>query len=232
MVSLIERLGTKVVSVKKTASGVGVANPEAEYALSKVAERLQGTGMKTKSVKWQEEFHLTPLRDMSLEQNGFERMTPEQRATLDAGKADLCLVALHKGILRVLSHLQFEEYWNVIGEKERTETYIVRDYWLGYSFNLDLKTIKDLDGINQRISKRLIDDIKDMVTRLKEARDCEENGLEIPVQSKTFKVKREVFEIEKGTWWGRRKTRERSRHRFKSFRERTIKFIVCKKRNP
>jgi hypothetical protein len=203
MVSLIERLGTKAVTVKKETSSIGVSNPSAEYALSKVAERLLSTGMKTKESKWQEEYHLTPLRDLSLEQNGYERMTPQQRATLDAGKADLCLVALHKGILRVLSHLQLEEYWNVIGEKERIETYLVRDFWLGYSFNLDLKTVRDLNAINQRISKRLIDDIKDMVTKLKTARECEANNQEIPRESKIFKIKREVFEIEKSTWLDR-----------------------------
>lgn len=189
MVSLIDKLGSK--NLKAPSPKKQITNIESSYALSKVVEAKLGGTSKNKP-KYIEHLHFGTLRDK-------ENKTPEEQEVLFRGMADLCLVVLDKGIIRTMTHVQLEDYWNVISEKRRLETYIYKPYWLGDGFEVDLKAIKYTSGdpmsqIEDKVSEYLINNIVQSVKKWKE------NPIGLKVYRKGTKKE---HEITKGTWYER-----------------------------
>ncbi len=164
-------------------------NPSAQYALSKVIERMLGGNQQKVKSKWDEDYTFTLLDQK-------EGRTFEEQVVLDAAKANLCLVSTHKSLLRTMTHIQFEEYWNIIGEKERASTSLVRKYWLGSGFEVDVKNVRSVDDIAKRISDRLVSDIVNFYNKYKAFREGNEKRDMAILPIKADKVSK----IDKGTW--------------------------------
>jgi hypothetical protein len=164
-------------------------NPSAQYALIKVMERMLGGNKPKKASKWEDNYYFTLL-------NQQEERTDADQAILDASKADLCLVSTHKNLLRTMTHLQIEEYWNLIGEKERASTSIVKKYWLGNGFEVNINNVRSVDEIAKKISDRIISDIIGFYERYKAFQENTEKRDMAILPVKGDKVSR----IDKGTW--------------------------------
>jgi hypothetical protein len=164
-------------------------NPSAQYALTKVMERMLGGNKAKQATKWEDNYYFTLL-----DQN--EALTDQEQAILDAAKADLCLVSTHKNLLRTMTHLQLEEYWNLIGEKERAATTIVKKYWLGSGFEVNINNVRSVDEIAKRISDRVIDDVVSFYGKYKAFQENSEKRDMAVLPIKGDKVNK----IDKGTW--------------------------------
>lgn len=192
-ISLLERLNEGVSRPSNSFSNEKLSRslpPSSQYALSKVIEKMLG-GKSKQATQWEDNYYFTLL-----DQN--ENRTVEEQRILDAAKADLCLVVTHKGIIRVMTHLEVEEYWNLIGEKERAATSILKKYWLGQGFQIDVNNMRNLDQLSMKITERLVSDISLFCERYKAFREGTEQR-DMAVR----KYKKESIELDKGTWSNR-----------------------------
>jgi hypothetical protein len=193
---LIEKLNP-IKSVNLNTNSVAKAQTQANtsFALSKVVDRLLGVeSVKQKSKE--SRFYTDILQTLEGDR------TREQIAILNQGRADLVLVAFHRGFVRVCTHVDFENYWNVIGDAERANTQVLRSYWLGDSFEFDLEDIKNsnnpITDLEKIISDRLVHDIVWMVQKY----------IENPLQVKVFTHSRgHEIKQAKGKWRDRYITR-------------------------
>jgi len=167
-------------------------NPSAQYALTKVMERMLGGNKPKKATQWDDNYYFTLLEQK-------EERTPEEQAILDASKADLCLVSTHKNLLRTMTHQQLEEYWNLIGEKERGNTTVVKKYWLGNGFEVNINNTRSVDEIAKRISDRVISDVVSFYEKYKAFQEGNEKRDMAVLPVKADKVTK----IDKGTWSNR-----------------------------
>jgi hypothetical protein len=193
---LTERM-SPVRSVNLNANNIAEVQTKANttFALSKVIDRL--LGVENQQQKFQENRHYADIL-----QTIEKERSREQIAILNQGRADLVLVAFHRGFVRVCTHVDFENYWNVIGDRERTNTQVLRSYWLGDSFEFDLEDIKNSDNpladLEKTISERLVNDIVWMVQKY----------IENPIQIKVFAHARgHEMKVAKGKWRDRYITR-------------------------
>lgn len=190
MSNLLDRLSETATKEALPQSEVSKQlNPAAQYALTKVMERMLGGNKPKAATKWDDNYYFTLLDQK-------EERTSEEQAKLDASKADLCLISTHKGLLRTMTHLQLEEYWNLIGEKERAATTVVKKYWLGNGFEVDIKNARSVDEIAKRISNRVVSDVVSFYERYKVFQEGNEKRdmAILPVKGD------KVAKIDKGTW--------------------------------
>lgn len=192
-ISLLERLNEGVSRPSNSFSNEKLSRslpPSSQYALSKVIEKMLG-GKSKQASQWEDNYYFTLL-----EQN--DNKTAEEQRILDAAKADLCLIVSHKGIIRVMAHLEFEEYWNLIGEKERAATSVLKKYWLGQGFQIDVNNMRNLDQLSLKIAERLVNDIALFCERYKAYREGTEKQ-DMAVR----KYKKDTIDIDKGSWSSR-----------------------------
>jgi hypothetical protein len=163
---LIDRIApNNQVNLNETSIEKQSMKANTAFALNRVVEKL--IGIESKDQKFKENRHYTDIL-----QTLDREKTPQQIAILNQGKADLVLIALPKGVIRAISHVEFESYWNAVSDKDRGLIHVIRSYWLGEAFEFDLEEVKasetPIQSLNETISNRLIDDIVNFVRLYKE----------------------------------------------------------------